>query len=221
MLTLLARNGALALALLSLAAPSLAQTTPRAERPDVRVGDSSVFEELDVRTGEKRDTTFVVTRVESEKIVAETSGSTSGAHTFTREFNQVEVRTGEVVAILFKPFWPHLHFPLEVGRTWDIPFEVDVQRQPAHVAKWQLRARVVALESVTVPAGTFRAFRIEYDGSFDTREGDKTFNGTHKETAWFALEPMRIVKRDYEQVIPSRNFLEHHVITMLSFKPAP
>ena len=220
MCTVLSRSG-LALLILFAATPCLAQSPVRADRPNVKVGDSTVFEDLDVRTGEKRDTTFVVMKITPDKIVSETSGSTSGAHTFTRDFNLVEIRTGDAVAVTYKPFWPHLQFPLEVGQTWEIPFEVDVSVRPVRIAQWQWKARVVALEPVTVPAGTFRALKIEYEGSFITREGDKSRTGTHKETTWFALDPMRIVKRDYEQVVPSRNFLEHHVIQMLSFKPAP
>ena len=74
--------------------------------------------------------------------------------------------------------------------------------------------------ALPVPAGTFQAFRIEYEGSFTTRENDQTWSGSHKETAWYAPVANRIVKRDYEQVVPSRKFVEHHVIEMLSFTPA-
>ena len=72
-----------------------------------------------------------------------------------------------------------------------------------------------------MPAGTFQTFKIEYDGSFATRQGGKSWTGTHKEAAWFAPELNRIVKRDFEQSVPSRNLLDHHVIELLSFKPAP
>jgi hypothetical protein len=78
----------------------------------------------------------------------------------------------------------------------------------------------VTEEAVTVPAGTFQAFKIEYDASFATRQGNQSFTGTHKETAWFAPELQRFVKREFEQAVPSRNFLDHHVIELLSFKLA-
>jgi hypothetical protein len=212
----------LTILMLSWAAPCLAETLPRAERPDVKVGDSTVFRDLDVQTGEKRDTSFVVTMIDADKIVSETSGSTSGARTFTRDFNPIEIKTGEFVTSTFKPFWPYLQFPLEVGRKWDIPFEVEVMARPANRnAKWQLKAHVVATEAVTVPAGTFQAFKIEYDGSFTARQGSKSWTGTQKEAAWFAPELKRIVKRDFEQLVPSNKFLDHHVIELLSFKPTP
>jgi hypothetical protein len=211
-----------ALLALSWSAPGLAQALPRAERPVPKVGDSTVYRDLTVRTGEKRDTTFVVIAVDAERIVSETGGSTSGTRTFNRDFNPVETKTGEVVTFIAKPFWAYLQFPLEVGRKWDIPFEAEVKGRPAdRHAKWQWKARVTAAEAVTVPAGTFQAFKIEYDGSFATRQGNQSWTGTQKETVWFAPELGRIVKRDYEQAAPSRNFLEHHVIELLSFKAAP
>jgi hypothetical protein len=203
---------------------SLAQAPQRAERPDVTVGETAVYRDLTVRTGEKRDTTFVVTAVDPDKIVSEMSGSTSGTRTFTRDYNLVEIKTGELVTFLAKPSWTFLQFPLTVGRKWDVPFEVDTKaggRSVDRHAKWQWRARVVAVEPVTVPAGTFQAFKIEYDGTFATRQGNQSWTGTHKETAWFAPENNRIVRRDYEQAAPSRNFLDHHVIELLSFKAAP
>jgi hypothetical protein len=205
----------------SWAAPGLAQAPLRAERPDVKVGDSTVYQELDVRTGEKRDTAFVVTAIDADKIVNETSGATSGARTYTRDLNPVEIKAGEVVMFAYKPFLPYLQFPLEVGRKWDIPYEVEVMARAGNrSAKWQWQARVVAAEAVTVPAGTFQSLKIEYDASFNTRQGNQSYSGTHKETAWFAPQLGRIVKRDYEQAVPSRKSLEHHVIELVSFKPA-
>jgi hypothetical protein len=87
----------LAILVLSWATPGLAETLLRAERPDLKVGDSSVFRDLNVRTGEKRDTSLVVTMTDADKIVNETSGSTSGARTYTRDYNLVEIKTGELV----------------------------------------------------------------------------------------------------------------------------
>jgi hypothetical protein len=212
----------LALLVLSWATPGFPETLTRAERPDVKIGDSTVFRDLNIKTGEKRDTSFVATTIDSDRVVSETSGSTSGTRTYTRDLNPVEIKTGELVTSTFKPFWPYLQFPLEVGRMWDMPFEAEFMARPVNRdAKWQWKARVVALEAVTVPAGTFQAFKIEYDGSFTTRQGGQSWTGTHKETAWFAPELQRIVKRDFEQSAPSRNFLDHHVIELVSFKPAP
>ena len=212
----------LAVLVLTWATPCLSEQLLRAERPNVTVGDSTVLRDLNVRTGEKRDTSFVVKTIDANKIVMEMSGSTSGTRTFTREFNLVETKTGELVTFTAKPFWPYLRFPLEIGRKWDIPFEADViARRNNRSAKWQWKARVVTAEAVTVPAGTFQAFKIEYEGRFATRQGNASWTGTHKETGWFAPTLNSFVKRDFEQAAPSMNLLEHHVVELISFKRAP
>jgi hypothetical protein len=118
---------AVAVLVLSGTSVCLAQAPERAERPDVRIGETAVYGDLTVRTGEKRDTTFVVIAVDADKIVSEMSGSTSGTRTFTRDYNLVEIKTGELVTFLAKPSWAFLQFPLAVGRRWDIPFEVDAK----------------------------------------------------------------------------------------------
>jgi hypothetical protein len=94
-------------------------------------------------------------------------------------------------------------------------------------AKWRWKAKVAAAESVTVPAGTYQAFRIEYEGTFAThqenfgnRQGTRSWTGTHKEVAWYAPEIMRIVKREFQQSVPANNFFDRHVIELLSFMPA-
>ena len=159
--------------------------------------------------------------VEADKIVIEVAGSTSGTRTFTRDWNLMEVRTGELVSQTAKPFWPRLRFPMQVGLKWDSPFEVEVTtRAFMRSAKWQWKAQVAAAESVAVPAGTFQAFRIEYDASFATRQGNRSWTGTHKETAWYAPQAMRIVKRESRQSVPANKFFEHEVVELLSFMPA-
>src|SRR5262245_9275026 len=74
------------------ATPCPAQTLAPAERPDPKIGDSAVYRDLDVRTGEKRDTAVVVIAVDADKIVNEASGSTSGTRTYTRDYNLLEIK---------------------------------------------------------------------------------------------------------------------------------
>src|SRR5215471_11516673 len=175
-------RGGLAIVALSWATACSAETLSPAGRPELKIGDSSVVRNLDVRTGEKRDTSIVVIMVDADKIVNETSGSTSGTRTYTRDYNLLEVKTGEKVTLTVKPFWAYLRFPLEVG--------------------------------------TFQAFKIEYDGRYFAHQGNQSWTGSHKETAWYAPAINHFVKRELEQRAPGRNFLNQHVIELLSFKPA-
>jgi hypothetical protein len=211
------------LALASMCAtPCAAQSLERAERPEIKVGDLWVFQNTDFRTGEKKDTSFLVTAVDGDEIVVQTGESTSGAWTFTREWNPVEKKAGDVVTDVLKPDWPYLRFPLIPGKAWEAPFENEViSRFEKHVAEWQWKAQVEAVETVTVRAGTFQTFRIEYEGSFTTRSGRETWTGSHTETAWYAPATKAIVKREFTQSVPARNVKEHHAIELLSFKLTP
>jgi hypothetical protein len=213
---------AVAILAVSWATASPAETLSPADRPDPKIGDSAVFRNLDVRTGEKRETSTVVIMIDADKIVSEASGSTSGTRTYTRDYNLREVKTGEKVTFTAKPFWASLRFPLEVGQTWDGFFESEAVLRPRNRStQWRWKATVVAVEDVTVPAGTFQAFKIEYDGRYFARQSDQSWTGSHKETAWFAPGINQFVKRELEQRAPGRNFLNHHVIELLAFKPAP
>ncbi len=156
----------LMLFVLLVAAPCVAQSLSRAGRPEVKVGEKWVYQDRDLRTGEKRDTSFLVTVVDADKIVTETGLSTSGAWIFTRDWNLLEKRTGEMVAASTKPYWPSFQFPLEVGKAWEKAFENEVTTKAGkRNAKWHWRALVVAAEVLTVPAGKFATLKIEYRGN--------------------------------------------------------
>jgi hypothetical protein len=79
----------------------------------------------------------------------------------------------------------------------------------------------VGTEAVTVPAGTFQTFRIEYDGTYASRAGNKAWTGTHKETMSYAPEAKRFVRREFDQAATANDFRDHLVIELMSFKPAP
>jgi hypothetical protein len=196
-----------------------AQSISSADRPEVKVGDRWVYQDKDIRTGEKRETSFVVTAVEGDKIVTDTGLGTSGAWTFTRDWNLVERKTGETVEASMRPYWPHFQFPLKPDKTWDEAFENQVTTKSGkRNAKWQWKARVWAAEAITVPAGTFQALKIKYDGTFASREGRRSWSGSHKETIWYAPEAKRAIKREFEQLVPENNYNDHHVIELVSFK---
>jgi hypothetical protein len=72
----------------------------------------------------------------------------------------------------FTPYLPLLSFPLFVGKQWEVSYSrgsdqiVSAAGRGHHEmsANRILRARVVSYEKVTVPAGTFDAFKIEGSG---------------------------------------------------------
>src|SRR5262249_31315063 len=119
---------------LSWATACPAQTLPPAERLDLKVGDTSVVRDLDLQTREKRDTSMVAIMIDADKTVNETGGSLSATRTYTREYNLLEVKTGEKVTLTVKPFWAYLRFPLEVGQTWGGFFESESVVRPRNLS---------------------------------------------------------------------------------------
>jgi hypothetical protein len=80
-----------------------------------------------------------------------------------------EPETGALIAVLDaarKPLWTYepplrWEWPLEVGKAWTSNVRMTEERFASRpVVQLQTEFRVEALEDVTVPAGTFRAFRV-------------------------------------------------------------
>ena len=86
-----------------------------------------------------------------------------------------------------------LRFPLHAGDSYRLEYET---RNPRAARKLQARHRwdlkVVGWEDVTVPAGTFRALKIEGKGSYDRL--DSGLRGDESVTYWYAPEVARWVK---------------------------
>jgi hypothetical protein len=74
-----------------------------------------------------------------------------------------------------------LQWPLEVGRSYQ--FDVNFQEQ---VQTW--KGKAVAWEEVEVPAGKFKALRLEYERSGSNRNAAS-------ETIWYAPDAKVVVKR--------------------------
>lgn len=84
---------------------------------------------------------------------------------------------------------PWLVWPLAVGKQWD--FEADWTRPDGTTGVSEQKAQVVAFEDVTVPAGRFKAYRIEYRGYFRSSRGT---TGRQDDTYWYAPEVKANVK---------------------------
>ena len=81
--------------------------------------------------------------------------------------------------IVHRPFT----FPMSVGKTWDLEFTDDHPNNKSHKSETRkLKYRVVGWEDVEVPAGKFKALKIEADGSWsgeicsphDRKHGDSS-----------------------------------------------
>lgn len=84
------------------------------------------------------------------------------------------VRAGEVID-RFDPDWNDWQWPLAIGKTWVSEFRRTAQGVDLGLAR--ARWTVAALEEIAVPAGRFRAYRIERTPLDNT---------VHKATRWYA-----------------------------------
>ena len=78
---------------------------------------------------------------------------------------------------------PWRAWPLEVGRKWST--DVDWTRADGASGNTRQDAVVAALEEVTVPAGTYKAYRIELDGWYRNSRGG---HGHQRDVFWYVPE---------------------------------
>lgn len=88
-----------------------------------------------------------------------------------------------------------LRFPLAPGKSWS--FEYSFRGQSGRQTKVIQAAMVKGWETVSVPAGSFRALRVEHDGRYTASEGGYSWSGTIRETYWYAPAARRVVMREY------------------------
>jgi hypothetical protein len=137
----------------------VAQTAEPPDNP-VRVGDRWTYTTKDEITGLPTETfTHMVMEISNNQIVIGASGEEgSGARSvmFDRYWNRLEDRN-----LKFKPHnGLGIRPALAVGVSWQAENET---RNTQTGAAWKnkISSKVVALETITTPAGTFEAFKIE------------------------------------------------------------
>jgi hypothetical protein len=177
--------------------------TPLAERPQFTRGDTWTFSFYNDET--RRETwTFLSERdgllvFAHRTTSAQKEESSRGEILYTpdlavvrlnkAEFFRSQAFTGLVNKRLIE-YQPHdgrLQFPLTVGKAWATEF---TERAGVREAPIISRARVTEYTSVTVPAGTFEAFKVET--TFAPKRGDPVWR-----TEWFAPAVKFYVRLEY------------------------
>jgi hypothetical protein len=106
--------------------------------------------------------------------------------------------TGNLVAILWmgkeaNAFQPHegmFSWPLYLGKSWTASYTAHDRQRGMSVGPIKVEYRVAAYEDVVVPAGSWKAFRIE------SESGSSAFS-----TIWYAPEISLIVKKVNETIV--------------------
>jgi hypothetical protein len=165
------------------------------ERPQVKPGDSWSYRRMDYFTNQSdgllRDTVnFANERV--IQVISKRGRDKESDSAYTAEWNFVASPNDRV----FDPHQGLFKFPMRPGDTRDWVYNVKVPLEGSYEVRHQRRVKVIGWEELTVPAGKFRALRIESEGPF--QRVDKPISGTSKETAWYVPEAKRYVKWTFE-----------------------
>jgi hypothetical protein len=165
-------------------------SVPRAERPTYALGDRWI----------RNDGIWEVIRVEPDRYVF--SSATGEELHLTKDLVLALYRLHDRALVRFTPE-PHLDWPLTVGRRDTLTGTFQALYGAPYDAT--LHWAVEAYEDVTVPAGTFKAFRISYSVTprTTTEFGPQWARGVVPSTwnyrLWYAPEVRQIVKSDRDQ----------------------
>lgn len=181
---------------------TLAQTAPaRVDGPTVKVGDTWMFNKLN-RNGELDYVSVTsVTRIDAEGIMLTSSDlakTYSATVKRTRGFNLLRIDAPDF-AQTFSPDYPNFDFPLQVGKTWKRTAEFTHSKRPGKIVRAELEGRVVGWESVTVPAGTFLALKIQLGGWYRVKASE--ISGRMDDTLWYAPEVRNAVRYEYKDTV--------------------
>lgn len=84
---------------------------------------------------------------------------------------------------------------------------------------WIETVRVLEWESVTVPAGTFRALRVQIDGRRERSPFSPRVPMNFRVSTWYAPEVGRYVRMEHQQWLSANNQYAHETVELLSYRP--
>ena len=171
-------------------------------RPEVKVGDTWTYNRTTnspVGGGFRQARVVHVNDKAIQLVITDGTGKESD-ETYTPDWNQVAGAFG-----IFYPNVGLFQFPLQIGGSHQFQFELapalatNVRSLHAHMAK------VVGWEDVQVPAGKYRAVKIETKGTW--RRLDGSSEGTGHFVIWYVPELRRWARATYEENVRSASQL--------------
>lgn len=209
------------------AAVSSALAQQRAEPiagPDVRVGDTWIYNKLNGWTGALEDVSVnSVTELGAGEILIRST--TLDEKTVSRvvrnaAFNLVRVDGPDFVREA-KPFYPNYSFPLHVGKTWKGTAVLTNTQGASLAIRVQLEGRATGWEMVTVPAGTYRALKLEMQGTYMAEAIGYTVTGTIRDTLWYVPEVRNAARYEYRDTVGMDEQYNHEVHELVRYWLAP
>jgi hypothetical protein len=183
---------AAAVALFFASATCLAQTV---QKPEVKVEDRWVYRSTDRRMKPPTKVyeirvTFVDPRA-IHAVIEPLGGRNESDATWTAEWNSVVAPDEGVVEVEKGMF----QFPLSPGRRYAAAWDMRRPRMGAFHVRHEYDVTVVGWEDIEVPAGRFRALKLEAQGHY--RRLDRPATDEARNTYWYVPRVKRWVKHVY------------------------
>ena len=193
------------LALLLIAVPILSagQSDARVVKPEIRVGDRWTYRSTNLLAQGTHEHETRVSFADDKVILVVSTRKSDGKEfdsSWTPEWNAVTSYTG----LMYRPPTGVLRFPLRVGDKYSIKFEVLRPQVSTVMSLATGTATVVGWETVEVPAGKFRAMKVEAEWTNQPFDGSRAFQ--QQATFWYVPEVRRWVK--LQAVNPNRRLSE-------------
>jgi len=192
----------------------MAQAADAAEAPQYKVGDTWKYGRTDLWRNERTEGwTLTVAGIADGQVRFD------GLNERKENFRLFYTLDGNYISggrNHIKPYVPQLSFPLAVGKTWSGEYEWK-NRQGIYGTS-DIKVKVLARETVTVPAGTFDAFKIESQGSY--RRSDSSGVGSMRSLYWYAPSVKRIVREEYRDTTTMGQQWDQHITVLESYKLA-
>jgi len=177
-----------------------------ATKPAYKNGDVWLFTSKDSGTigsdpSKMLNGTYELSIVDGKFKVAEVTGS---------QKEELDPRPPTLSCLL--AYCPNLNFPLTVGKQWTREYKGTYIGSSKTMVR-KVTSEVKAIEQITTPAGTFRAFKLESDD----RAGPKDYWTT---TSWYSPETKSIVKYQFDASAGGQVQGLKRDIELIKFSPA-
>jgi hypothetical protein len=194
--------GAIIMAAFFFRSPAFGQD--QGAKPGYRNGDTWVFS---VKEGGTIGSTSKSLNGNYELVIV--GGKLKIAAVSEAQKEELDPRPAPLIAML--TFGPNLDFPLTVGKQWTRDYKGTYVGSSKQVAR-KITYEVKAVEQVTTPAGTFRAFKVESDD----RASDRDYFTT---TYWYSPETRSVVKSLFDGSAGGQHSGLQRQIELLTFAP--
>jgi hypothetical protein len=166
-------------------------------KPDVKVGERWSYRRTDYLTNKVSFSIEgrVVSMGPDEILLVAKRSDQSGEFDvfFTSEWGVIVLG-----GTTFIPRTDFFKFPLKVGATHQTTYETANKGSPAR-AKFELAVKVMGWEDIEVPAGKFRALKLEANGNYIRLEAGNRSGGMVRVRYWYVPEIKRWAKYTYEE----------------------